>query len=273
MRSKTRDQVLNALPLGSDQILEGSRVQWGPVVDGLELPDQPRALFEGGAFARVPLMIGTNRDEGWPFVDRSFAGGLTAEQYDAALFAEFGADAASIASMYAVPELGTPEEALIRRKETLAAIVGDAEYVCETRRVVRSVERTGTPVFQYSFEYEVAPVAGARAIHGLEVNLLFGNNFGAPSNHMLGDADREFFRVMAGYWARFAARGTPNVDDDTVVHWPAFKHPVGGGRGADKFLVLGVPIVEGLRLREAACDFWEPYFLRTLTGAVPAAAP
>jgi para-nitrobenzyl esterase len=273
MRLRTRDQVLNALPIGSDQILEGQRVQWAPVVDGLELPDQPRTLFESGAFARVPLMIGTNRDEGWVFVDRSFASGLTAEQYEAALFGEFGADAPGIESMYTPLDLGTPEEALVRRKETLAAIVGDAEYMCETRRLTRFVERTGTPVFVYSFEYEVDPVAGNRAIHGLEVNLLFGNNFGAPSNYMLSEADRNFSRSMAGYWARFAATGTPNADDDSVAHWPAFKHPTGEGRGADKHLVLAVPNREGMRLREPACDFWEPYYLRTITGAVPASQP
>ena len=175
--------------------------------------------------------------------------------------------------MYAPIDLGTPEEALLRRKETLAAIVGDAEYVCETRRLARFVERTGTPVFEYSFEYQVDPVAGSRAIHGLEVNLLFGNNFGAPSNYVLGEADRDFSRSMAGYWARFAATGTPNVDDDSVAHWPAFKHPTGRGRGADKHLVLAVPNREGMRLREAACDFWEPYYLRTITGTVPASQP
>ncbi len=167
----------------------------------------------------------------------------------------------------------TTEETAARRKETLAAIEGDAEFVCETRRLARLVERTGTPVFNYSFEYEIAPVARDRVIHGLEVNLLFGNNFGAPSNYALTDADREFARAMAGYWARFAVRATPNADDDSVVHWPAYRHPSGEGRGSDKHLVLDVSIREGMRLREPACDFWEPYFLRSTTGAVPASAP
>jgi len=273
MRTRTRDQVLNALPIGSDQVLEGQRVQWGPVVDGLELPDQPRALFESGTLARVPLMIGINRDEGWVFVDRSFPVGMTAEQYDSTLATEFGADAAAVASMYGTPGGATPEEAAASRKATLAAIVGDAEYVCEASRVARLVERTGTPVFEYLFDYEIDAVAPDRVIHGLEYNLLFGNNFGAPSNYVLTDPDRELFRAMAGYWSRFAARATPNIDDDAVVHWPAFKHPSGQGRGSDKHLVLGAPIREGMRLGEHACDFWEPYFLRTLTGAVPASAP
>jgi para-nitrobenzyl esterase len=273
MRAKSQADVLRALPIGLDQIVESARVQWGPVVDGVELPDQPRALYESGAFTRVPLIIGTNRDEGWPFVDRSFPGGVSAEQYDAVLTSEFGSDEPAVRSMYPVPPAATPELALLARKETLAAIVGDLEYVCETRRMARAVERTGTPVFVYSFEYEAPAVAGTRVIHGLETNFVFGNNFGPPSNHVLNDADRALFHSLSGYWTRFAANGHPNTDDLGVVHWPGFKHPTGGGRGSDKHLVFDTTIREGLRQREAFCDFWEPYHLRSVTGAVPASLP
>jgi hypothetical protein len=58
-----------------------------------------------------------------------------------------------------------------------------------------------------------------------------------------------------------------------VVHWPAFKRPAGRGRGVDKYLVLDAPIRVGLRLREAACDFWEPHFFRSISHSSPAAAP
>ena len=77
LRSKTRDQVLRALPLDQVQILEPEAVQWSPMVDGLEIPDQPRELYRRGRFIRIPLIIGVNRDEGWTFVDRSFPGGLS----------------------------------------------------------------------------------------------------------------------------------------------------------------------------------------------------
>ena len=266
LRGKSRDQILSALPLGTDQVLEGTRVQWGPVVDGVELPAQPRLLLEIGAFHRVPLVVGTNRDEGWLFVDRSFRTGLSAEQYSALLAAEFGADATAVEAVYPAGSFPSP-------KEALAQLVGDVEYACEARRVARLVERTGTPVYRYSFEYEVDAVAPDRVIHGLESNLLFGNNFGAPSNYVLTGPDFALFRSMSGYWARFAATGSPNVDEASVVHWPAVKHPLGLGRGADKYLVLDSAIREGQRLSEAACDFWEPFSLRSVTGAVPASAP
>ena len=49
--------------------------------------------------------------------------------------------------------------------------------------------------------------------------------------------------------------------------------PEGNGRGADKYLVLQAVPHEGLRLRERECDFWEPYYLRSTTGVVPASQP
>ena len=43
------------------------------------------------------------------------------------------------------------------------------------------------------------------------------------------------------------------------MHWPAFKHPTGQGRGSDKQLVLAVPILEGMRLGEG--DYPPVYYL------------
>ena len=80
LRSKTRAEVLLAFPNGQQEFAETPRVAWGPVVDGLDIPDQPRRLYESGAFNRVPLIIGTTRDEGWIYVDRSFPAGLTEER-------------------------------------------------------------------------------------------------------------------------------------------------------------------------------------------------
>ena len=66
MRSRRVMQVLTALSQAMQQVVEPpNRVFWEPVVDGVVIPDQPRTLFEAGAFHRVPTIIGFNRDEGW----------------------------------------------------------------------------------------------------------------------------------------------------------------------------------------------------------------
>jgi len=269
LRLKTASQVLLANPPNLfEQVLETGRTQWTPIVDGVDIPAQPRDLYELGAFSHVPVLLGANRDEGWTFVNRSFPGSLTLDQYTASVNSEFGPDAAAILGRYPADDFASP-------KDAFAAVVGDGEYVCQARAMARLIERTSTPVFLYLFTHEVDPVSPDRVAHGLEVPFVFGNNFAPPlfPPYVLGPADLELSHAMAGYWTRFARTGNPNSDDPDVVHWPAFKRPNGRGRGVDKYLALDLPIQEGLRLEEPACDFWEGYFLRSMTGDVPAATP
>lgn len=269
LRSKTQNEVLAARPPGQfEEFRETGRSHWTPIVDGIEIPDQPRYLYEQGAFSHVPVLLGANRDEGWTFVNRSFPAGLTDVQYQVAIEEEFGADAPLILAKYPAAHFASPKDALAR-------LAGDAEYVCEGNRVAEMIERTKTPVFLYSFEHEVDAVVVDRVVHGLEVNFVFGNNYGPPlfAPYSLGPGDLALFRAMSGYWARFMRSGNPNTEDANVVHWPAFRHPTGRGRGSDKYLTFDVSIREGKRQRETYCDVWQALFLRSITGAVPASAP
>jgi para-nitrobenzyl esterase len=268
LQSKTRDQILLAHPPPLfEQVSETGRTQWTPIVDGLEIPDQPRHLFEAGAFTPVPVLLGVTRDEGWTFVNRSFPDGMTPEQYEAAVHTEFGVEASAILSTYPAAAFSSAKAALVR-------VLTDVEYVCEARRIARLVERTQIPVFLYSFEREIDAVVPEQVAHGLDVNMVFGNDFGPPlfpAYPLTGD-DLALSHTMSEYWTRFATSGNPNADDAAVVHWPAFKHPTGPGRGSDKYVILDVEVREGLRLQEAQCDVLEPYHFRSMTGAVPAAA-
>ncbi len=139
----------------------------------------------------MPLIIGVNRDEGWTFVDRSFPSGLDATQYEAVVRSEFGVDAPAVLGLYPATAFPSP-------KDALAQLTADAEYVCEARRVARLVSQARVDVYFYSFEHTIDAVTPGRAFHGLESNLLFGNNFGAPSNHVLTTADLALFRAMSG---------------------------------------------------------------------------
>ncbi len=256
MRSKTRNQVLLALPSGQRQFAETARAPWGPVVDGLEIPDQPRTLYENGAFNHVPVIVGATRDEGWSYVDRSFPGGLSADVYAAAVETEFGtADVAAILAMYPNAEFASP-------KHALAQMAGDVEAVCEARRVAGLIERTGTPVYLYSFERETGTAGGDQVIHGRDTNFVFGNNFDRPSPYVLNEADLALFGAMSGYWTRFAATGNPNGAEERAVHWPAFEH--------SNYMAFDWPIHEGRHWGVKRCDFWEPYFLGSVAGSAPA---
>jgi para-nitrobenzyl esterase len=274
MRTKTLNQVLTAMPVGTLQVVAPpNRVYWEPIVDRIVIPDQPRVLFEQGVFEHVPTIVGTNRDEGWgsftsAFITQSFPLGVSLAQYEAWAINEFGPNASGVLAMYPASDFESPAAAMAR-------VVGDAQFVCEARRGARAIERTRTPTYLYSYEYEIVDLSLDRVLHGVESNILFGNDYLPPlfPRHPLTAADELLHAAMSGYWTRFAATGNPNSDDDEVVHWPAFKHPTGPGRGSDKYLVLDSVIREAQRLREAQCDFFEPLFLRSILGGLPAATP
>ncbi len=243
LRSKTRAEVLLAFPNGQQEFAETPRVAWGPVVDGLDIPDQPRRLYESGAFNRVPLIIGTTRDEGWIYVDRSFPAGLTEEQYEAAVTAEFGAaDAPAILAKYPVTDFPSPKLALSR-------LTSDVEMVCEARRVARFVERTGTPVYLYSFEREADAVVPDLVIHGLDRNFVFGNNFGAPSNYVLTADDLTLFGAIAGYWTRFAGDRKPQQQARAGLALAGVQTPERTGKRCEQISWFSI----GRHARTCAC--------------------
>ena len=260
LRAKTADDVLRALPIDQQKVVEPSAVSWGPIIDRVEVPDQPRDLYRLGRFTKVPIIIGTNGDEGWTFVDRSFPAGLDVPGYENVVRNEFGAIASVVLRRY-------PASAFPSPKDALSQLTGDAEFVCEARRVARLVSRARVPVWVYSFAYTIDAVTPGRAVHGLEPNLLFGNNFGAPSNHVLTSSDLRLFQTMSGYWSRFAERGTPDSSD--AVQWPMFAFR-GYPLVSERYLVLDDTVAQVERLNDRRCDFWEQFYFRSMVGPVPA---
>jgi para-nitrobenzyl esterase len=267
LRLKTLDQILTALPVGSQQVVEQpGRVFWQPVVDGVTIPSQPRELFAAGAFSHVPTIIGTVRDEAsGSFVTRSFPIGPTAEQYAAWVHSEFGADGSAVLAQYPSPAFASPFDAMSR-------LVTDAQFVCESRRLARYLSDAHVPAYVFSYDYVIPDLSADRVFHGVESNILFGNNYVPPqfASHALTPADNAVHAAMAGYWTRFAATGDPNVDDDALVHWQLFRSPLGAGRGADRVLIIDAAIGGDKRLREQHCDFWERFFLRSILSSTVA---
>lgn len=270
LRMQTREQVLTALATGSQQVVEQpGRVLWQPVVDGVTIPSQPRDLFAAGAFAHVPTIIGATRDEAaGAFITRSFPTGPSAAAYEAWIQSEFAGDANAVLAQYPSSDFASPFDAMSR-------LVTDAQFVCENRRLARYLSDAHVPAYLFSYDYVIPDLSADRVVHGVESNIVFGNNYIPPqfANHALTPADTALHNAMAGYWTRFAATGDPNIDDDTVVHWTMFRSPLGDGRGADRLLIFDATIRADKRLQEEHCDFWERFFLRTILGSIPSLDP
>lgn len=280
LRGKTQNQVLLALPQGNSQVVEpANAIFWEPVVDGLEIPDQPRRLFQLGEFAHIPTLIGTNRDEGWgSFITRSFASPVTAAQYESWLATEFDEAAPAVLAMYPLSAFPAPQEAMAR-------VVGDGQFVCEARRLADLIadgglrgrgphpehdtgKREKESVFMYSYEYVLDDLSPGHVIHGVETHVIFGNNYATPqfaANHVLAADDLQLHAIMASYWALFAATGDPN--HAAVMPWPEYR------KNHNNYLVFDTQLSSRVDQREAACAFWSPFFLQSMLSGAPASTP
>lgn len=243
------DQVLSRLRQVAPDVLireAGGRqgildegYNWGPVIDGRVLPDDPFALMASGAHANVPVIIGANADEAATFADEF--PDLTPAEYRQQMRQDYGVYAASL--LKALGTVRTTSQA----KSALIRLHGDERFVMLARLGARQLsDSSQVPVYQYHFT-RVSPQQqrmGKTAAHGAEIKYVFGNVSG--TEQALSD-------VMLQTWVRFAATGNPNGDG---VQWPRYT------RSGDEHLEFGDQVKAGAALRQDTCDPLETKFLQ-----------
>src|SRR6185369_13142003 len=67
LRRRSAMDIFGASTTRTNIVFSDEGVEYFPVVDGWVLPDDPATLFDKGRFAPLPLMLGTNADEGTLF--------------------------------------------------------------------------------------------------------------------------------------------------------------------------------------------------------------
>ncbi len=219
-----------------DEILANSG-GFGPIVDGAVIPDQPRALFNSGAYAKVPYLLGSNSDEG-----TLFAIGVPPVESEAeylnALAERYGDRAADIAALYPVSDFDSPNDALIRAN-------GDSFLVCGTYDTARRARAGGSDVYLYNFSRPVLEdiLPDLQATHGAEIAFVFGSATEIASPEDIGLA-----LSIEGYWSRFARNGDPNGEGALV--WPAYED------ASDQRINFDVEnsVLSGFRRKR--CELW-----------------
>ncbi|MBD0272969.1 MAG: carboxylesterase family protein [Acetobacteraceae bacterium] len=201
---------LRAVPV---EAIVNSGLAAGPILDGATVPRQPRDAFAAGQFNRVPVIMGTNSDEGTYFLSAAaIAAGRapTPADYANAIQANFGAAAAqAIEAAYPLEEYPSPGQAL-------AAILTDSFFACPTELVRTSLART-VPTYGYEFAKQAfvpnfpvpkGPGLTLGATHTAELAYVFGHDAkGAP---LPQGPDRDLSDAIIRYWTNFAASGNPN---------------------------------------------------------------
>jgi para-nitrobenzyl esterase len=201
------DRLVAALA-APDPILPFGTVYFGPVLDERTLTRHPFYPNAPPLAARVPMIIGNTHDE-----TRAFLGGDEAnftvgwDGLPARLVPNLRVDidpGAVIAEYRRLYPAYTPSEVLFAAstasRSWRAAII-EAE--------LRAAQ--GSPAWCYQLDYGVPDDGGRlRALHGLDIPLVFGNLTAAGSRTGSGPAARATADAMAGAFIAFARAGDPN---------------------------------------------------------------
>ncbi len=207
-----------------------------PVVDGYVLPKDVRTIYAEGKQNDVPLLIGSNADEGTAFS----AGTVKAEGFRNSAKSRYGELADAYLKIYPA---STDDEA----KKSSAASMRDQIFGWEMRTWARMQNNTGkSKVYLYYFSKVPPGEFGAKlgAYHASEIAYVFGTLKGATP------VDKKLSDEMSSYWVNFATTGDPN--GKALPKWPVYleKNEQAMGLG-EKVEVIPAPHKDALDFLDA----------------------
>ncbi|NCU68010.1 carboxylesterase family protein (plasmid) [Acidovorax sp. 210-6] len=219
LRNKNTTEILAAQAYEFSLLKDNTK--WAPVPDGITLIAAPDELIRRGEFNRVPVMWGTNRDEGRLFVAAEHLKSLlplSIRQFDQALDTASGGDGAfkkKLASTYSPWTYYTLDLAL-------AALLTDRYFSCNAMSDVQAMQQY-VPVYHYEFTEAntpgvLDPYMLMGAFHGAEMRFLFQAKLPGPTFLWpLNSAQQKLADQMGAYWGNFARSGNPN--DASLPKW------------------------------------------------------
>jgi para-nitrobenzyl esterase len=222
-------------------VLKGGR-GGGPIIDGYFLPEDVGKVFAEGKQNDVPVLLGSNKDEGTFFMQPT-----TAAKFIEQAHRRYGDLADAFLKLYPA---GSDEEA---NASQLAAFRDELGWVMRNWASLQT--KTGkSKAYLYYFTHEppasqtASPRGGfgSGATHGAEAAYVFENLLGARP---WTDLDRQLADAISSYWVNFAANGDPNGKG--LPAWPVYSD-----KKNDR-LVLGDKVEAGPGLTQAQIAFYQ----------------
>lgn len=184
---------------------------WGPVWGEGVIPVEPGRAFAEGGFQHVPVIVGTNSDEG-----RLFGLGIRSHaDFVARVRADWGDAADTVLARY-------PASTRAEAQQAFAEILTDARFAHPADRMRRLLAGQA-PVYGYRFDDAEAPFAlphpwapmATRAYHAGELAYVFGTRWVLANPARFTPPQAALARRMRDAWGAFA-RG------EALADWPRF---------------------------------------------------
>ena len=199
--------LIDRLGKDADSPIDGSGSGPHPIIDGVVIPRGFADTLRAKGSANVPLIIGTNVDEGTLF-GMMLPKGLTDDE----LVRSIGPSASDPAAVLAaVKAAGTGHPALVD-------LMTDAVFRIPSLRGADAQASTGVPVWVYLFSWRT-PVFGGMlgATHALEIPFVWNMVREPAWSFLVGDKPPlHLADAMQDSWLSFARTGRPSGE------WPEY---------------------------------------------------
>jgi para-nitrobenzyl esterase len=194
------------------------RYDFGPVVDGVELPQHPAAPAAPATAEGVPLLIGGTREESAFFLaddDKVWNRALSEAELRERVAAVAGGEAEALLAVYraAIPQ-ASPSDLLI------AALTGSNFWIRTVLLAERYAARRHGPVYMYSLDWRSPAHDGRmKAHHAMDLPFVFDNTEIPDTTRDAPGAGELAARISAS-WIAFARTGDPS--HPAIPAWPAY---------------------------------------------------
>jgi para-nitrobenzyl esterase len=251
LRSARTSQVQRAQQLAAMRVGMGEGLMpWQPSVDRDSLPRTALEALDRGEVARVPTLVGSNRDEWRLFTLFDPRSRLLAEpEMRRRLARQLGGEQ----DVEAALELYRRERRGRRPARVWESIQSDRVFHHPAQRAADGLAELGVPVWRYLFSWR-PPLLGSRlgAGHGMELPFVFGTLRDGILRRTLG-ASRSANRLsrrMQDAWIAFAHEGAPG--HARLPEWRAYRTAERATLDFDREIAL-------IRAPFASeSDFWRP---------------
>jgi para-nitrobenzyl esterase len=223
MRNVSALELVNKTPHVWDSSFWGfHNVTFNPTIDDWLIPEDPQEIFRQGHQNQVPLMIGSNADEGTLLVANA---NMTVEDYWKFLQESFRGNAYQMLARYPAKN----KEEVQYRMERMAT---DIDFALASKFIAGSMADLNQSTYLYKFTY-VLPGQPNGAYHTSELYFIF-----RPSYWKADETSSKVSDYMMDMWTNFAKTGSPNGGFSAVA-WPQYSSE------KDQYLDIGKsPVVK-----------------------------